>query len=296
MKKIVVIGDSLEDKYIFFKSERREPANLSIPIGVRKDTIVVPGGAGNLHRNIESLLYREKIKFFTNSVKPKKVRYIVNNELVLREDIEDKIKYNRSIIKNALNTITEDDVVIISNYHKGFIKDRDIKDIIKYCDTYENVKVIIDTNIVNSSYANCFLLKINNITANEYCNKENLYGLRNIPLSQRISREMNSNVIVTAAKNKVEFTVNGVSYRCGFKNEDNIVFQDAIGAGDAFLVGFIYSYINEENFKEAVKYADSAGRCSTKYLGTIKQLSKFSSVHNFMANAHRNKYKYEIIE
>jgi len=123
--KILVIGDSCEDIFRYGKVERLAP-EAPIPVIIPEKEISNPGMAGNVVRNIEALGHQ--VEFITNISQIKKIRYVCSkyNHLLLRVDENDKCeRISHSILENI--KWEEYDVVVISDYCKGFLFEDDIK-------------------------------------------------------------------------------------------------------------------------------------------------------------------------
>ena len=74
MKRILVIGDLLTDRYRFLKPLRSDPANNAALVVEGEREEMVDGGAGNLVRNLESLCGEEVHFFYAGERFPIKIR------------------------------------------------------------------------------------------------------------------------------------------------------------------------------------------------------------------------------
>ena len=271
--RVLIIGDLLLDSYKFYESTRSDPANTHAPVISLLQERVVSGGAGNLTRNIDSLT-NACVKFF-HSVDsqdiPKKTRYYINDIFSFREDENDKIKYNNTIIKSFINQIRKDDIVIISDYHKGTLTYDDVADIIAKCKK-EGAVSLVDTNFVKKQHWGVNYLKINLKTTNQYLGKFIGTPADKATLT---SNNLNCNTILTMSED-------GFVY---YDREENFIYEkaypaaaetfvDSIGAGDTFLAGFA-SYMAEGNgVREALNFASVTSHISVCNRGTIDSINR----------------------
>ena len=264
MKRILVIGDLLTDRYRFLKPLRSDPANNAALVVESEREEMVDGGAGNLVRNLESLCGREAHFFYTGERFPIKIRYYVDGQFLLREDEDDAVTHDEKVIDEFVDFIEPEDLVIISDYHKGTVEQDDVVRIIKRSREVDDVTVFIDTNFVYPEHENADWLKINLKTAQECVNKTD----KNI--AKTISNGNNSNVIITKGEEGFVAYLKDLEQTICFTKDENKSFIDSIGAGDTFLAGFV-SYVARHNTGElpALVYADIVAHLSTSQLGTI---------------------------
>ena len=122
--KILVIGDSCEDIFIYGDCSRLAPA-APVPVFVEEYRKSNKGMAGNVFENITSL--GETCEIITNKAEIIKTRYVEKktNHMLLRVDSSEE-KIDR--IKNIdLKELQKYDAIIISDYDKGFLLNEDIK-------------------------------------------------------------------------------------------------------------------------------------------------------------------------
>jgi len=233
--KILVIGDSCQDVFIYGKCERLSP-EAPVPVFIPVKTKKMGGMALNVYQNVKSL--GVDVDIITNRKKVTKTRYVDErtNHIFLRVDSEKTLVDNIENI-NLIN-FNYYDAIIISDYDKGFLTYDDIKFI---CDNHE--MVIVDTKkIINDKFINCKFIKINEF---EYKN--------NIQVS---------NVLETLLKEKLIITLG--SKGCKFKDKlypvEKVEIKDMVGAGDTFISSFTYKFLLSNNFSESLRFANE---CST---------------------------------
>ncbi len=199
---ILCIGDVMLDHYVYGNVYRSSP-EAPIPILLKKDEKYFLGGAGNVARNLSDLGAKctllaivgtdnvsKKIKNLVsidknikselitieNYSSPVKTRYIKNSDHLLRVDKEmNSFKKSKKLLSNInkslLKNIKKSNLVIISDYNKGFINKSLIKEIAKIAK--KNHKIIIaDPKKINlGTYANIDILTPNQKELNDAAGK-----------------------------------------------------------------------------------------------------------------------------
>lgn len=118
----LVIGDAMVDTYAFCRSERLCP-EAPVPVLIAERVENRLGGAANVSHQL-SKLCRAPMEFFDPGTVSRKTRYMVGNHLVLRVDddkrsILDEEQKARALIRCMEGA--EFDVVILSDYNKGWL-------------------------------------------------------------------------------------------------------------------------------------------------------------------------------
>ena len=147
MSRILVIGETCRDVFVYCDSNRLCP-EAPVPVLNIADQRENPGMAGNVRRNIESLL-GGTIDITTNKnwYEIAKTRYVhrESNHMFFRVDT------TQSIPRINVKDIDFDyDLIVISDYNKGFLSEEDIEYI---CANHPNV--FIDTSKRQIKIFNC---------------------------------------------------------------------------------------------------------------------------------------------
>ena len=234
MSKVLIIGDSCTDIFIYGKIERLSP---EAPVPVIKPIHKTENGgmAKNVKLNLEALGL--EVDIITNSNDIKKIRYIddKSNQMVMRVDEHD---YCEPVNRYLLDFDEEEyEAIIISDYCKGFLSEEDIE----YICNYKNV--FIDTKKKLGDWVKCAdFIKINDLE-----HKKNFEIIPNYP-------ELEDKLIITQGKN-------GCLYKGEVFPTQEVPVKDVSGAGDTFLAGLVYEYIKTEDVKKSIKFAQ---KCTTK--------------------------------
>ena len=290
-KEIKIIGESIVDIYEFYKSEKYD--DFLVPICDKIETKQVAGGAAHFAKCLFNIINRNnyKIKFYTNEYYDRSYcatdilnivknedefeiinsgydkkniiikRIYINNKLFLRIDKGKNVDRKEDLIYNLIDNIKKDDIIIISNYHKGFLTDSDISNIILKCNINKAI-ICIDTKKLNFNYLEASLIKINEKTARDFLEK-NIFNY-----SKVLSKYFKSNVVVTLGEKGFN-CCDSIIYKQS-KNRTLKSYIDSIGAGDVFFAHLIKNFCLEnrtlyESCIEANKYAKK----SCQKIGTI---------------------------
>ena len=122
--KILVIGDSCHDVFVYGKCDRICP-EAPVPVFTPKETKTNGGMARNVYNNIKSIMNREDVEvtLVTNPNLITKTRYVdyKTNQMLLRVDRNDNCK---RVTQEMY--LPDYDAVVISDYNKGFLNEEDI--------------------------------------------------------------------------------------------------------------------------------------------------------------------------
>ena len=229
--KILLIGDSCIDEYVYGTCERLNP---EAPVPVlkfnRKET--TKGMAWNVRENLMS--FGMEVFILTNEESIKKTRYIDEkyNQHLLRVDEEpilDPMKYE----------LPEDkyDALVISDYDKGFLTTEKIFELVEWFDG----PVFIDSKKNRLPKKSCFV-KINDL---EY---------------SKLDKPAKNLIITRGSK--------GAEYRGKLYPGEKVDVFDAVGAGDTFLSALVYFYLKYGKIEKSIPYANKAASIAVSHFGT----------------------------
>tara|TARA_R110000765_G_scaffold56289_1_gene111067 strand:+ start:599 stop:1363 length:765 start_codon:yes stop_codon:yes gene_type:complete len=248
MNKILVIGDSCLDKYIYCKASRFCP-DAPVPILKPESFVSTLGMAGNVVDNLKALGI--EVELISNTNKIKKTRYVderTNHMFFRIDEGEDNIF---PIDKKTLEDIKWDkfNAVVISDYCKGFIDEDSIKYISK-----QHPITFLDTKKQIGSWANDIkFIKINDV---EYRYSEKF-----------IDNNYQDKLIITRGSNGAEYK--GKTYPV-----EKVDVKDTSGAGDTFLAGLVYIHTiikgKEDKIEHAIRFANICATQVVQKKGTAK--------------------------
>jgi D-beta-D-heptose 7-phosphate kinase/D-beta-D-heptose 1-phosphate adenosyltransferase len=233
--KVLLIGDSCEDEYVYGKCERISP-EAPVPVMVFSKMESKPGMAGNVCLNLQS--FELEVTFLTNSETITKTRFIdeKSNQQILRVDTETSVK------PLMLPVSTHGfDALVISDYDKGYLTHSKLSEIINS----SGIPIFVDSkkNILPSK-ENCFI-KINDLEYKHLLEKEN-----------------HSNVIITKGSE-------GCVYKNKYYPAEKVNVYDVVGAGDTFLSALVYGYLKTDgDIDRSITLANKAAAIAVQNNGT----------------------------
>jgi len=236
--KILMIGESCEDHYVFGDVNRLNP-EAPVPILKKTKKLVKQGMLANVLNNVRSMLDNQcEIDIITNSSeKIKKIRYVDNrsNYQIMRLDVEEKITpFNKIFDKNY-------DAILISDYNKGLINNENFKSILE---KNKDTKIFIDTKKKELSiynHANC-IIKIN-------------------------EKESISASGFDASRTIVTLGSKGCKYQSNNYATKKVEAHDVCGAGDVFLAALVCNYLTCQDIIKSIKKANLCASLSVTKLG-----------------------------
>lgn len=230
--KVVVIGELCQDKFIYGSSKRLSP-EAPVPVFVPERVETNLGMAGNVMENIKSISDSE-ITLYSQIEDITKTRYVddKSNHMFLRVDEGEQSISPFDFTDEIVYSIQNSDIVIVSDYDKGFLSLDDIANIGK-------------------------LSKLSIIDAKKKLNRKVLDVFTFIKLNEN---EFNNNQdLISGYEEKILITL-GIK-GCRFNNRiyssvDPKVTMDVSGAGDTFTASFIVKYFQTTNIDESIRYAN----------------------------------------
>lgn len=242
MSQIKIIGESCIDIFVYCEAIRLAP---DLPVPVLKEVHIEknPGMAANVQRNIHSLSIKTDLITNPNWETFIKTRYVHDNSnhMFFRVDTSIQIK---PIDFNNLEL--DADVIVISDYNKGFLSESDIADI---CNSHP--LVFLDTKKILGSWADeAAFIKINNY---EFKNSKNF-----------ITDKLQDRIIHTRGAEGCDYQ--GINYPV-----KKIDVRDTSGAGDSFMAALVAEYLNTSDIVTSIKSANLAASkvVQTRGVGVI---------------------------
>ncbi|MDB4926317.1 bifunctional heptose 7-phosphate kinase/heptose 1-phosphate adenyltransferase [Mucilaginibacter sp.] len=307
--KICVIGDIMLDHYINGSCDRISP-EAPVQIIDVTDEVYSLGGAGNVLKNLQafgcegslisisgnddtSQIVVEELQKITpsfyhlakdsNRRTTIKSRVVVNRHQLIRLDKEDKVYCTEAIaddIFEFLKTkITELDVVILSDYCKGVLSTRLVKNIIKLCAGNKVITIVDSKDKDLSKYYKATLIKpnkkeaslasgisiINDDTLEQACKK-----IADVTACQTVIVTLSEDGIAIYDQNKLTK-----------KPTKALDVFDVTGAGDTVVAALAFALANKLSISEACDLANSAAAIVVAKFGsavaTIEEINNLNS-------------------
>lgn len=228
--KVLVIGEICVDKFIYCDVKRLSP-EAPIPVLNPIKITTNAGMAGNTVANIKALAPHAIVSSLTQEENITKTRYVENksNHMFIRVDEgEEKVSQFKwtSLVDIILG---ETDIVIVSDYDKGFLSNDDLKEISR-----KSKLSILDSKrkLTNDIVKGFTFVKLNELES-----KNNL--------------DLNTNNII------ITLGAKGALYQNNLIPQSNPKQTiDVSGAGDTFTAAFILNYYSSLNVIKAIDYAN----------------------------------------
>jgi len=234
MVKILVIGELCIDEFIYGEVKRLSP-EAPVPVFNPVEKTSNRGMAGNVVSNLEFLYDDLEVLHWHQTDKIVKSRYSdkTSNHMFIRIDDEktpcDSLMY---LSPNQRKTLSETDVVIVSDYDKGFLNNDMICEIGKL----GKLSIIDTKRVITQDIVDSFdFIKVNKT---EYYNNKTIVD------------DNPKTFLITKGKEGVVF--DNVIYKSP-NPQDTI---DVSGAGDTFVASFTLKYVLSKDIIESIRYSN----------------------------------------
>lgn len=230
MSKVLVIGESCTDIFIYGKSNRKSPEGNG-PVFIPTKEVYGAGMAGNSSNNLASM--GVDVDLFSNEyIETTKTRFVNEdtNELYMRldeNDISDRMDTSQ------LPNVGDYDAILISDYNKGFITEEDIEHISKL-----HPLVILDTKKKLGDW--CKNIKFIKVNRSEYKRNESIIKENDWLFEKMI----------------ITLDGDGSVYKGESVPTTKVESADISGAGDTYIAGFTVKYIETNDVLESMKWAN----------------------------------------
>ncbi len=308
--KFLVIGDYIIDKHQFFETIKYDLATNTPVVKFTNYIVTPGGAGNFANELSHLLEIDEKIVFITNIFSDYQSQFLKNVSIKKNVESVDMIVKDRKYVDNKLhhtvetsceyeqlsektmmylkNNIRHYDCVILSDYGKGVLNWDNTQSIISICKK-NKITIAVDTKCVDYCHSSADILKINNTTADEFlkchahyrtsheeeggiCHLVNVkedVDLGKAFKSEIISESLNiDTVIVTKGSDGYECFSDG--HQINQINHPHKLCVDSTGCGDAFLAGFIKSYIDGKEIEFSLRIAADVALDAAYHIGTTQ--------------------------
>jgi bifunctional ADP-heptose synthase (sugar kinase/adenylyltransferase) len=228
--RIAVIGENCNDIFIYGDCNRLSP-EAPVPVMIPIETKENLGMSGNVVKNIEALSDARIVHICQTEV-IKKTRYVdkKSNHMFLRVDEGESNIQTLDLNISKTNAIVNSDIVIVSDYDKGFLTDETIKKI--------------------GSIAKLSILDSKKKLSKEIIESYTFVKLNELEHKQNIQFKECKNIITTLGSKGAQF--DGKIYPSPSPKET----IDVSGAGDTFTASFILKYFETKNVETSIIFAN----------------------------------------
>ena len=228
--KVLVIGEICVDKFVYCEAKRLSP-EAPVPVLTPVKTIKNQGMAGNTLANVKALAPEYYTMSLGQNEPITKTRYVEekSNHMFLRVDEGETTITPFKWSMDIDVMIGQSDIVIVSDYNKGFLSNADLKEIGR-----KSKLSILDSKrrLTNDIVEAFTFIKLNE---SERLNNPELQG---------------DNIITTLGKSGAEYK------NVIFESPDPQDTIDVSGAGDTFTSAFIVKYFQLQDENTAIKFAN----------------------------------------
>ena len=247
MSKILIIGESCTDVFTYGDVERLSP-EAPVPVFKPQEDVKNYGMAGNVFKNIEKLSLNSKITFWTQKETITKQRLVEkkSNHMLIRIDSGENENVSKlELTKENLEEIKNFDVVIISDYNKGFLDDWSLIKIGQNSKlTFIDSKRKLSQEVVN----HMDYIKLN---YNEYINNKEI-------VDQNINK-----FIITLGANGTKY-LNEI-----FPSPQPQETIDVSGAGDTFISSLVVKYLETKDLSKSINFANKMSSLVVSKRGVV---------------------------
>jgi bifunctional ADP-heptose synthase (sugar kinase/adenylyltransferase) len=230
MHKVLIIGETCVDKFVYSNAKRLCP-EAPVPVLNPVKTISNQGMAGNTVANVKAIVPDYMVMSLNQTENITKTRYVEekSNHMFFRvdegEDTISQFKWSMDIDV----VLAQADIVIVSDYNKGFLTNADLKEIGRKA----KLSILDSKRKLTDDIVNSFSF----VKLNESESKSN----------PDLTAD---NIVTTLGKRGAEYK--GVVYESP-DPQDTI---DVSGAGDTFTAAFIIKYHQLKDERAAIKFAN----------------------------------------
>lgn len=324
-KKILVVGDFILDAYTKGQVQRISP-EAPVPILRVEEENLLPGGAGNVVRNLaclgnETLLLGRigsddpvgkqlqaqlvsagvSQKALAGLIKqkgyrtPRKNRLISGGQQLLRLDEETPFPLDEetlALAKEHLLTIIERvEIIAVSDYGKGFVT-RELMELLVELAAPRQLKIIVDPKRKDfSHYEGAWLIKPNLREALAAANLPPEASLEEVGQSLLRSQPSLSHIIITRAKDGLNLFSKDQPRSIPFPIAPQEVI-DVTGAGDCVLALAVFALCCNIPLADTCRLANIAGTLATRRLGCAA-LDLGDVAHEMLLTHRKNKVLHE---
>lgn len=292
---ILVIGDIMLDKYYFGSVKRISPEAPVPVVNVNREEMTL-GGASNVANNIITMggnvclcgsigedFHGKELKrladdknIITNLIKTEhptitKTRIIGERQQIVRLDFEEKLKIEEEVIDNYFNSLSElidkSDLVIISDYAKGFVSPYLCNKVLSYCNANDK-KVIVDPKGRDwNKYKGAWLItpnvkELGDINGEEIDNTD--FDI--VRAAKHVQYKYNiEQLLITRSEKGMSLCSDSKAIHIPTHSEE--VF-DVSGAGDTVVAALSLAIAAGHNIEEAIHISNVAAGVVIKKMGT----------------------------
>lgn len=244
MKSFLVIGECCTDVFVYGEAKRLSP-EAPVPVFEPKRVVKNMGMAGNVVNNLDVIIdkfeYEAVLIDWSSEIMDelKKTRYVdeKSNHIFLRVDEGGKVEKMK--FTNRRLQDLKADTIIISDYNRGYLQNRDFKTI--WAKSKLDSTIILDTKrlLTKEIVRYVDFIKLNQ--------KEYENNLKH--LGAKFMNQNKPKFIITLGSQGAKY--DGKIYPV--KAKETI---DVSGAGDTFVAAFAFEFTRTKNIENSIKFSN----------------------------------------
>lgn len=292
--KVAVIGDMMLDDYLIGTVERISP-EAPVPVVSIKEERFVLGGASNVVNNLATLGAKtvcfgvigndfdgerllkelsnkgiESDDVIRDDKRPTivKRRVIGENQQLLRLDWEDNspisVELEDKILNRFKERVDELNAVILSDYDKGVLTERVVKEVIKICNE-KGIIVVVDPKPKNAkNYMGATSMTPNRKEARECLGTTNLKDI--VEIGKELKNRLNlKNLLLTRSEEGISVFEGDEVFNIPTYAKE---VYDVTGAGDTVISVYTLACASGVSLKDSAKIANTAAGIVVGKVGT----------------------------
>jgi D-beta-D-heptose 7-phosphate kinase/D-beta-D-heptose 1-phosphate adenosyltransferase len=318
--RILCVGDVMLDRFIRGSISRISP-EAPIPVLHIKEEKTVLGGAGNVVRNLEALgcsvtfisaIGKDRngshIQELLNSsptitahliidekrTTTTKTRFIATNQQVLRTDLEQILSLTESQENGLLNLFKEHvqnhDLVILSDYAKGFFSPQGLRTLIQETHTYGKPILVDPKGHDYGKYKGATLLTPNRQELSQATLLSTQTHEEVITAAQKIIKMCDLNAMIVTRGSEGMSLIDGSG---AVEHLPTLALEtfDVSGAGDTVIATLAATLAAGGSLSEAMNLANAAAGLVVAKVGTavVHQDELLTALHHQELDAHEKK-------
>lgn len=251
MKKVLVIGDYIVDRYHMHTATRLCPEGPVPVLHRTRPAYDKPGGAGLVYEQLKAFGGLEVQAIFTSQ--SRKERFFADNHLLLRVDEDSEMTVREeNVIEELQKVLPSMDAAVVSDYGKGGMTEN-----IAGALYDSNALVFVDAKNHWTRYYGAFAAFPND--KEWHTHRGNIW---------------------TLFKHTV---VKHGSAGCTVDSREvptiNVPVRDVTGAGDVFLAAFVRHYLEQKDLMQAARHANRIAGISVQHTGTYVVPAQDAAIH-----------------
>jgi D-beta-D-heptose 7-phosphate kinase/D-beta-D-heptose 1-phosphate adenosyltransferase len=300
--RVLLLGDIMLDKYIYGSVARISP-EAPVPVLLYKEEKNMLGGVGNVFRNLITLSGKKHIlftaagkderqimlkKMLANTAKyhlyieperktTMKLRMVVQEQQIVRCDEESVVPLSlntrKEIMNDYMKQLESADIVVLSDYNKGFFGAGFAQEIIKAAKKAGKIVLVDPKNRDYSIYTGVDYIKPNRHELLETVGQPYIQTIDEmIDAARSLCKKYDiGNVIVTLGYDGILY-VPGHGKAIHAKIEHTPEIYDVSGAGDTVLAALALSFASGVQISMSLRIANTAAQIAIGKSGTATVL------------------------